>query len=349
MTSSHKITIPLPDDWHLHLRDGEILKKVLPYSETNFGRAIIMPNLNPPVVTHEQATAYKTRILTACQSTEFEPLMTLYLTEQTDPHNLRIGFQQGAVVACKLYPAGATTNSASGVKQISAVYPVLETMEALGMPLLVHGEVTDPHVDIFDREAVFIEQTLAPLLKRFPKLKLVLEHVTTLEGVNFVKSQTSGMAATVTPHHLVINRNAIFAGGLRPHYYCLPIAKREIHREALVEAVVSGDARFFLGTDSAPHSDSNKEMACGCAGIFNVPVCLSVLAHVFENAGALHQLAGFTSLHGASFYGREVNRRQLSLVKKETPLPLPDQLKIKDETVTVFDPGFPLYWDLAGL
>ncbi len=347
MTTPHQITIRTPDDWHLHVRDGAMLKAVLPYTEADFGRAIIMPNLKPPVVTHEQASDYRTRILNACsEDTPFEPLMTLYLTEQTDPDNVRVGFQQGIVTAAKLYPAGATTNSDAGVKRIDTIYPVLETMEALGMPLLVHGEVVDKEVDIFDREAVFIERTLEPLTRRFPGLKIVLEHLTTAEGVAFVKSKTSNVAATVTPHHLVINRNAMLVGGIQPHYYCLPVAKRETHREALVAAVVSGDSRFFLGTDSAPHTDSNKENACGCAGIFNVPVCLAVLAHVFEAAHALDKLEGFTSLNGAKFYGKQHNPGHLTLVKTNEPWDFEPKLETQEGPVTVFHPGFPLYWRL---
>lgn len=348
MTILHKLTIPMPDDWHLHLRDGAMLEAVLPHTEAHFGRAIIMPNLVPPVVTHEQATEYKTRILAACHETSsFEPLMTLYLTEQTDPANLKVGFQKGIVVASKLYPAGATTNSDSGVKQLEAIYPALETMQEIGMPLLVHGEVTDAEVDIFDREAVFLAQVLTPLTERFPRLKVVLEHVTTKEGVAFVQSKASGVAATVTPHHLCFNRNALFSGGIRPHFYCLPVAKREIHRKALVAVVAAGDSRFFLGTDSAPHTDHSKETACGCAGIFNTPVCLAILAHIFENAGALEQLEGFVSRYGAAFYGRPINSRQLSLVKHDTPQPVAEKLAIREQQVTLFNPGFPIYWSVA--
>lgn len=338
------LTLPMPDDWHLHVREGKTLQTVMPFTEAHFARAIVMPNLVPPVVTHQQAAAYRTQILAACsQARSFEPFMTLYLTEKTDPDNVKEGFQKGIVTATKFYPAGATTHSEAGVKRLEAVYPVLEIMEEMGMPLLVHGEVTDPAVDIFDREAVFLERILEPATERFPKLKIVLEHVTTQDGVDFVRAKPQ-MAATVTPHHLVINRNAMFQGGIRPHFYCLPVAKRERHRQALVKAVVSGDSRFFLGTDSAPHLDSQKETACGCAGIFNTPVCLAILAHVFEEAGALKKLEGFVSRHGAAFYGKKINARPLTLVKEETPQTWAEKIPVDGESITIFDPGFPLHW-----
>ena len=324
-----------------------MLQAVMPHTEAHFGRALVMPNLVPPIVTHQQAASYQAQILAACtQETLFEPLMTLYLTEATNSHEVKVGFQKGMVVAVKLYPAGATTHSQGGVKQVEAIYPILETMEAIEMPLLVHGEVADPAVDIFDREAVFLEKILEPMTARFPKLKIVLEHVTTQEGVDFVRSKSKRVAATITPHHLVLNRNALFQGGIRPHHYCLPVAKRERHRQALVEAAVSGNPCFFLGTDSAPHTDSDKESACGCAGIFNTPVCLAVLAHVFEEAEALDKLEHFVSRNGAGFYGKKVNARQLTLVKEETPQTLVKKLAVGEESITIFDPGFPLHWQV---
>lgn len=346
--ATQQLRIRMPDDWHLHLRDGEILQKVLPYTAKHFARAIVMPNLQPPVVTTEQAESYRARIEEVCPSDlPFRPLMTLYLTEQTNPSDLRLGFEQGGVVAAKLYPAGATTNSDAGVKNVSAIYPVLSTMEEIGMPLLVHGEVVAPEVDVFDREAVFIDKVLFPLRKRFPKLKIVLEHITSSNGVEFVRSCANGVAATITPHHLVINRNTMLVGGIRPHYYCLPVAKREHHRLALIEAATSGDKRFFLGTDSAPHVNPAKESSCGCAGIFNVPVCLSVLAEVFEREGALENLEGFTSLHGAAFYGMEPNSQYLVLKKQTEPLPFVEMVQTSKGSIRTFDPVFPLHWEVS--
>ncbi|PID44301.1 MAG: dihydroorotase [Proteobacteria bacterium] len=340
-----QLTIRTPDDWHLHLRDGEMLKAVVPYTAEHFARAIVMPNLVPPVVRTEQAVAYRERIFKALpEGSKFQPLMTLYLTEQTDPADVRAGFERGDITALKLYPAGATTNSDAGVKNIEAVYPVLETMQALGIPLLIHGEVVDPDIDIFDREAVFIERTLSKVRETFPALKIVLEHITTADGVAFVKSCESNMAATITPHHLTINRNAMLVGGIQPHYYCLPVAKREVHREALVEAATSGDARFFLGTDSAPHLDGAKESACGCAGIFNVSVTLSTLAHVFENAGRLENLEKFTSLNGPAFYSVPANESTICLEKGTEALDISEKLQVAGGTMTLFDPKFPLLW-----
>jgi len=345
MSGTHKITIRQPDDWHLHLRDGEVLSAVLPYTAAHFARAIVMPNLMPPVVTSAEAVAYRERIHAALPAADtFEPLMVLYLTEQTDPDDVRKGFANGDIVAAKLYPAGATTNSAAGVKNIEAVYPVLEVMQAIGMPLLVHGEVVDADIDIFDREAVFIERTLSKVQAKFSDLKIVMEHITTAEGVAFVKSCESNVAATITPHHLVINRNAMLVGGIQPHYYCLPVAKRETHRLALVEAATSGDARFFLGTDSAPHLDGAKESACGCAGIFNVSVTLSVLAHVFEAANKLENLERFTSLNGPAFYGMAPNTGELILIRQENALDISKKLDIDGGKMTIFDPKFALHW-----
>lgn len=345
MADATQITLHQPDDWHLHLRDGEMLKAVAGYTANHFGRAIIMPNLVPPVITTQDAVAYRARIMDALPTdSAFEPLMTLYLTEQTDPVDVRAGFANGDITAAKLYPAGATTNSAAGVKNVEAIYPVLEAMQDIGMPLLVHGEVVDAAIDIFDREAVFIERILSGVRKQFPELKIVLEHITTADGVEFVKSCESNVAATITPHHLTINRNAMLVGGIQPHYYCLPVAKRETHRLALVEAATSGDARFFLGTDSAPHLDGAKESACGCAGIFNVSVTMSVLAHVFENEGKLENLERFASLNGPAFYGKSVNEALMILEKQAQPVDISEKLSVAGGSMTIFNPKFPLLW-----
>jgi len=299
LTSS--ITIARPDDWHLHLRDGEMLRGVVQHSAQHFARAIIMPNLVPPVVTSRDAIAYRERIMASLpKGSAFTPLMTLYLTEGTVPDDVAHAYQNGIARAVKLYPAGATTNSASGVRDLDKAMPVLERMAEIGMPLCIHGEVTDADIDIFDREAVFIDTVLDPLRRRLPQLRITMEHVTTREGVDYVRSATSNLSATLTVHHLIINRNAILAGGIRPHYYCLPVAKRESHRLALREAAVSGDKRFYLGTDSAPHADPLKEAACGCAGCFTAPNALACLAHVFEDEGALDRLGiKIDRLHGA--------------------------------------------------
>ena len=343
-----EITIRRPDDWHLHLRDGDMLRSVLPMSSAHFARAIIMPNLVPPVTRTDAARAYRDRILSAVpQGHDFKPLMTLYLTEQTDAADVIAGHQEGLISAVKLYPAGATTNSDSGVRNIETVYPVLEQMADAGVRLCIHGEVTDPDVDIFDREAVFIERILDPLRTRLPNLKIVLEHITTSKGVDYVKSSEQNLGATITTHHLIINRNAILAGGIRPHYYCLPVAKRETHRLALRAAATSGDTRFFLGTDSAPHLATDKESACGCAGIFTAINTLSCLAHVFEEEGALDRLEGFASLHGPAYYGLPPNEERIRLVRRNDPITVADRVETPAGPVTVFDPMFPLHWDVA--
>ena len=322
-----------------------MLAGVIGHSSRHFARAIIMPNLVPPVVTTADAAAYRERILAAKPKADFfDPLMTLYLTEQSDPKDIAAGFADGIVSAVKLYPAGATTNSASGVKDFDKVMPVLETMASIGMPLCVHGEVTDPAIDIFDREAVFIDRVLDPLRRRVPDLKIIMEHVTTEDGVAYVKSADRNLGATLTTHHLIINRNAILAGGIRPHYYCLPVAKREKHRLALRAAATSGDRRFFIGTDSAPHTDPNKEMACGCAGIYTSINTLSCLAHVFEEEGALHKLEAFTSLNGPGFYNLPANTETITLVRHEDPVVYPGKIETGDGRVTVFDPMFALHW-----
>lgn len=322
-----------------------MLCAVTPHTSGHFERAIIMPNLVPPVVKTSDAKAYKSRIEAAIPRQDtFQPLMTLYLTESTDPADVEEGAQDGIVTALKLYPAGATTNSQSGVRDIEKVIPVLEKMAEIDIPLLVHGEVTDSDIDIFDREAVFIERVLMPLRKRLPQLRIVMEHVTTCEGVAFVSGEDDHVAATITTHHLIINRNAILAGGIRPHYYCLPVAKREKHRLALRKAATSGSKSFFLGTDSAPHTDDAKESPCGCAGIFTAPNTVSCLAHVFEEETALDQLERFTSLNGPAFYKLPANEKRIRLEKRDVPYDVPAKITAGDETVTVFDPGFPLFW-----
>ena len=346
MTKS--LTIARPDDWHLHLRDGAMLQAVLPETARHFGRAIIMPNLVPPVVTHAQAVAYHDRIMAALPSDmTFEPLMTLYLTENTDPDDVAAAHAAGLVKAVKLYPAGATTNSSSGVTNFDKIKPVLAKMAEIGLPLCTHGEVTDHSVDIFDREAVFIDRVLDPIRRENPELKVVMEHITTSTAADYVKSQDKNLGATITTHHLIINRNHILAGGIKPHYYCLPVAKREEHRIALRAAATSGDARFFLGTDSAPHVDAAKETGCGCAGCFTATNTMALLAHVFEEDGALDKLEGFASKHGPAFYGLPVNSDSLTLVKSDTATSFPEKLTSGDGPVTVFDPGFPIYWDVA--
>jgi dihydroorotase len=338
------LTLRRPDDWHLHLRDGAMLQAVLPHTARHLARAIIMPNLVPPVVTGDQARAYRSRILAARPAgSDFTPLMTLYLTEETDPDNVEAAYAAGLISAVKLYPAGATTNSASGVQDFDKVRPVLDRMAEIGLPLCVHGEVTDSNIDIFDREAVFIDRILKPMRKKNPDLRIVMEHVTTQDAVDYVRDTAKNLAATITTHHLIINRNHILVGGIKPHFYCLPVAKRETHRIALVQAAVSGDKRFFLGTDSAPHTDAGKLQACGCAGIFSSPNTMSCLAEVFEAAGALRQLEAFTSLNGPAFYRMAPNAGTIRLVKGD-PVSYPAQIETADGPVTVFDPGFPLHW-----
>ncbi|QYK42995.1 MAG: dihydroorotase [Paracoccaceae bacterium] len=333
-----------PDDWHLHLRDGAVLRAVLPETARHFARAIIMPNLVPPVVTGNQAAAYRDRILAALpEGAAFEPLMTLYLTETTDAADVAAAAASGLVRAVKLYPAGATTNSHAGVRDLSRVTGVLERMAEIGLPLCLHGEVTDPAVDIFDREAVFIDTVLDPLRRRIPGLRVVMEHVTTAEGVAYVRAGGDGIGATITTHHLIINRNHILAGGIRPHYYCLPVAKREHHRLALRAAATSGDASFFLGTDSAPHVDPLKEAACGCAGCFTATNTMPLLAHVFEEEGALDRLEGFASLHGPAFYRLPPNDGTITL-RKAGPATWPARILTEAGPITVFDPGFPVHW-----
>ncbi|MEC8215354.1 MAG: dihydroorotase [Cyanobacteriota bacterium] len=317
-----RLTLIAPDDWHVHLRDGAMLEKVVAHTARSFRRAIVMPNLKPPVTTTAAAEAYLERIRSACPADlDFEPLMTAYLTDSTDPADLEQGFRRGVFTAAKLYPANATTNSAAGVTDLQKINSVLSCMQRIGMPLLIHGELTDSTVDVFDREAGFIDEHLKPLLKRCPDLRVVFEHITTEEAVEVVTSTESNLAATITPHHLHINRNAMFAGGLRSDFYCLPVAKRERHRLALRRAATSGDPRFFLGTDSAPHSRESKETSCGCAGIFNAPHALESYAQVFEQEGALAHLEGFASRYGPEFYRLPLNTRTITLERVDQLIP----------------------------
>lgn len=344
--SSNTVTLRRPDDWHVHLRDGEMLAAVLPFTARQFARAIVMPNLVPPITTVAAARAYRERIAAVLPSgVAFEPLMTCYLTDATDPCEVAAGYEERVFAAVKLYPARATTNSAFGVTDYDCISPVLELMAALGMPLLIHGEVTDPAVDVFDREAVFIDRVLDPLRRRFPELRIVFEHVTTAEAVDYVGSNGRNLAATITAHHLVINRNAIFAGGIRPHLYCLPIAKREQHRLALRRAATSGDRRFFLGTDSAPHAIPAKETDCGCAGIFTAPCALEIYAEVFEEEMALDRLEAFSSLNGPQFYRLPPNEARVTLHR--APLPVPQRIGDGDTAVVPFRAGDTLRWRLT--
>lgn len=340
-----ELSIAQPDDWHLHLRDGDLLEAVISHSAKQFGRAIVMPNLKPPITTTAAAVAYRNNILKALQdNTDFTPLMTLYLTDTTTPHEIKLARESGIVYAVKLYPAGATTNSQDGVTDLfGKCVPVLEEMVNQNMPLLVHGEVTDPEIDIFDRERVFIETVLKPLIQKFPKLKVVMEHVTTMDAIRFVESCEEGsVAATVTPQHLLLNRNSLFQGGLQPHSYCLPVLKRETHRQAIVSAVTSGNRRFFLGTDSAPHERRRKESVCGCAGIFNAPVALSLYAKVFEEAGALDKLEAFTSFNGPDFYGLPRNTRKITL--KKTTWKVPESYSYASGSIVPMSAGESLEW-----
>lgn len=343
-----QLTIRRPDDWHLHLRDEAVMQAVLPHSSSWCGRAIIMPNLVSPVTTPEMADKYRQRILAARpEGHNFTPLMVLYLTEATTPAEVRKGASDGIVTAVKLYPAGATTNSDSGVRDIEKVMPVLEEMAEIGLPLLVHGEVTDSDIDIFDREAVFIERVLAPLRKRLPELRIVFEHITTRQAAEFVLAGDDNLGATITPHHLLINRNAILAGGIKPHYYCLPVAKRESHRLALLEAVLADTKKVFLGTDSAPHLDSAKLQPCGCAGIFNAPNTLACLAQLFEAHDALDRLENFTSVYGPEFYRLPVNLDTITLIRHDTAQPAIAPVVTEEGPVTVFDPQIEIFWSIA--
>jgi dihydroorotase len=345
MIQPERLVMRRPDDWHVHLRDGDMLKAVAGYTARQFARAIVMPNLTPPVTTIAAAQGYRDRIMAALPAgADFTPLMTCYLTDGADPREIAEGYERGVFAACKLYPAHATTNSAHGVTDVSNIYPVLEAMQRIGMPLLVHGEVTDPEVDIFDREKVFIDRVFVRLLRDFPDLKIVFEHITTAEAAQFVEEAGPNMAATITPQHLVINRNALLVGGMRPHFYCLPVAKREEHRQAVRRAATSGSPKFFLGTDSAPHARGAKESACGCAGIFNAPFALEAYAQVFEEEGALERLEAFASENGARFYGLPFNEAQVELERVATPVP--EQLDGAGDALIPFQAGETLRWRL---
>ncbi|HEX7340206.1 MAG TPA: dihydroorotase [Rhodanobacteraceae bacterium] len=342
-----RLVLIRPDDWHLHLRDGALLAAVAPASARQFGRAIVMPNLKPPVTTVALARAYRERILASLpEGSTFEPLMTLYLTEATTPADIAAAAASGFVKAVKYYPAGATTNSSNGVTDLTRVHPVLEAMQKHNLVLCMHGEVTDPSVDIFDREAVFIERHLQQLRRDFPALRMVLEHITTADGATFVKDAPANVGATITPQHLLMNRNAIFAGGLRPHHYCLPVLKREKHRQALVAAATSGDTHFFLGTDSAPHPRHAKESTCGCAGIYSAHAAIELYAEAFEAAGALDKLEGFASFHGADFYGLPRNTDTITLQK--TPWRVPDEVDFGGTPGVPLRAGETIAWKLAG-
>ncbi|WP_260483254.1 dihydroorotase [Sphingomicrobium flavum] len=338
-----RLTIRRPDDWHLHFRDGAMMEAVVPYTARQFARAIVMPNLKPPVTTVEAARAYRERIIAAVPAgMDFTPLMTCYLTDNIAADEVARGFEEGVWVAAKLYPAGATTNSDSGVTDVANLYPVLQRMEAIGMPLCVHGEVTHSDVDIFDREARFIDEVLIPLLAHFPDLKIIFEHITTKDAADFVMAAPANVAATITPQHLVLNRNALFEGGLRPHAYCLPVVKREEHRRAVRRAATSGSPKFFLGTDSAPHARDAKESDCGCAGIFNAPFALEVYATVFEEDGVLDRLEGFASVHGPAFYDMPLNEGTVTLEK--APVDVPAELSAGGDVIVPFRAGEMLSW-----
>jgi len=346
-TQGQTLTLRRPDDWHVHLRDGAMLASVVNYTARQFARAIVMPNLGPPITTVSAARAYRDRILTAVEpGLAFEPLMTCYLTDTIDAGEVERGFAEGVFTACKLYPAHATTNSAHGVTDIRNIHLVLEAMQRIGMPLLIHGEVTDRHVDIFDREAVFIDRILGQLIEDFPALKVVFEHITTADAVDFVEASGPNLAATITPHHLAINRNAMFEGGMRPHFYCLPIVKRETHRLALRRAATSGSAKFFLGTDSAPHTVGAKESACGCAGVFNAPFAIESYARTFEEEGALDRLEAFASENGPRFYGLPLNDGVMVL--ERTASPVPDRMTLGSAELVPFHAGETLDWRIAG-
>jgi len=344
----NRLTLRQADDWHVHLRDGTMLAAVVEHTVRQFARAIVMPNLTPPVTTVDAAEAYRKRILsTVPKGVDFTPLMTCYLTDSTKAGEVEFGFTSGVFTACKLYPANATTNSSHGVTDIKNIYSVLEVMQRIGMPLLIHGEVTDSDIDIFDRESVFIERTLSKVIADFPELKVVFEHITTAEAVAFVEESGPNVAATVTPQHLEYNRNAMLVGGIKPHFYCLPVIKREAHRLALRKAATSGSAKFFLGTDSAPHAVENKLSDCGCAGVFNAPFALESYAKTFEEEGALDKLEAFASENGPNFYGLPLNNRYVVLERKKTVVP--DYYDVEGTRIVPFHAGETLSWHFAGL
>lgn len=341
-----QLTLTRPDDWHLHLRDGDALRYTVPFTARQFARAIVMPNLTPPVTTTQQALDYRQRIISATPAEyKFQPLMTLYLTNNTRADEIRRARDSGMIHGVKLYPAGATTNSDAGVTDIRNCYPALDAMQACGLPLLVHGEVVDPAVDVFDREKVFIDRVLIPTLKDFPQLKVVFEHITTKDAADFVLASPDHVAATLTPQHLLYNRNAIFKGGIRPHYYCLPVLKRETHRQALVAVAISGNKKFFLGTDSAPHARGKKENACGCAGIFSSPLAIELYARIFEQNHALDKLEAFASFYGADFYGLPRNTEKITLVKKDWTVP--SHYPFGDDTIIPLHAGETETWQLS--
>jgi len=339
------LTITRPDDWHIHFRDGAAMQSVLPDTARVFGRAIVMPNLKPPVVSVADAAAYRDRLLAAAAGTAFEPLMTLYLTDSTRPDQIHRARASGFVHAVKYYPAGATTNSDSGVTDLAKAYPAISAMEEVGMPLLLHGEVVDPDVDVFDREAVFIERHLTRLTRDFPRLRIVLEHITTRQAAEFVTAAPANVAATITVHHLLYNRNAMFRGGIRPHLYCLPVLKRELHRQALIAAAISGNPKFFLGTDSAPHAVGAKETACGCAGIYSAHAAIELYAEAFEDAGALDRLEGFASFYGADFYNLPRHTDTITLVCESWDMPA--SIKLGDDSLVPLRAGEAIRWRVA--
>ena len=342
-----EIEIIKPDDWHVHFRDNEILNAVVPETTRHFARSIVMPNLVPPILNAKQAIEYKKRIEGAIpKSDNFQPLMTIYLTEETNKYELKDAYNSGAVFAVKLYPAGATTNSDSGVKDIKKVMPILEMMAEIGMPLLIHGEVTDKEVDIFDREKIFIEQKLDFICNTLPELKITLEHITTSEAVSYVKEANKCLGASITPHHLALNRNDIFTGGIKPHNYCLPILKREIHRQSIVQAAISGNTKFFLGTDTAPHLREDKENACGCAGVFNASNCMSILAQIFEDYESLENLEKFTSINGALHYQIPKNTKRIILKKEKKAILFKKSISVGTSNIVVFNPYFPVFWNV---
>ena len=343
-----ELEIIKPDDWHVHFRDNDILKVVVPETTKHFARAIVMPNLTPPILNGEQAVEYKERIIKSIPKTHnFEPLMTIYLTENTNELELYDSYQEGHVFAAKLYPAGATTNSDSGVKDIKKIMPVLEKMAKIGMPLLIHGEVTHKEIDIFDREKVFIDQNLDFICKELPELKITLEHITTKEATEYVGEGNENLFASITPHHLALNRNSIFVGGIRPHNYCLPILKREKHRKALIKVATNGNRKFFLGTDTAPHLKGDKENACGCAGVFNASYCMSILAQIFEHYKCLQNLEKFTSINGAQHYEIPINKEKIVIKKEKKSILFKKSLLVGCSEIVVFNPDFPVFWKVA--
>tara|TARA_X000000950_G_scaffold181320_1_gene219911 strand:- start:39358 stop:40398 length:1041 start_codon:yes stop_codon:yes gene_type:complete len=342
-----EIEIIKPDDWHVHFRDNEILNAVVPETTRHFARSIVMPNLIPPILNARQAIDYKKRIEKVIPKNDnFQPLMTIYLTEETNKYELKDAYNSGAVFAVKLYPAGATTNSESGVKDIKKVMTILEMMAKIGMPLLIHGEVTDKEIDIFDREKIFIDQKLDFICNTLPELKITLEHITTSEAVSYVNEANKNLGASITPHHLALNRNDLFVGGIKPHNYCLPILKREIHRQSIVQAAISGNNKFFLGTDTAPHLKEHKENSCGCAGVFNASYCISILAQIFENYEALENLEKFISINGALHYKMSPNTKKIILKKENKPILFKKSISVGRSNIMVFDPNFPVFWNV---